>query len=78
MYLGMRTVGDAKDLADERCSQQANMVNARPSAVEIRKGYVKQNTTALDSGTTGLYGYRKPFDTTSVYVVGHSTKLETV
>ena len=77
MFLGMKTFGDRKDIQDVQCAEMANMVIDRVGELRTRHGFNKQNTTALDAATNGVYQYIAR-DGTKYTITAHSTKLETV
>jgi len=64
---GMQTVGDPTDIPANSASDVRDMVFSPQSAISTRSGYLKKNTTAVNS-IYGLFDYKTRFTQKTIYV----------
>jgi len=67
---GMQTVGDPTDIPANSASDVRDMVFSPQSAISTRSGYLKKNTTAVNS-IYGLFDYKTRFTQKTLYVDGN-------
>jgi len=67
---GMQTVGDPTDIPANASSDTRDMVFSPQSATSTRSGFLKSNTTALNS-IYGLFDYKTRFTQKTIYVDGN-------
>lgn len=65
-FKGMQTVGDPTDIPANASSDTRDMVFSPQSAVSARQGFLKSNTTAVNS-LYGLYDYKTRFFQKTIY-----------
>ena len=64
---GMQTTGDPTDIPANASSDTRDMVFSPQSAISTRSGFLKKNTTALNS-IYGLFDYKTRFTQKTIYV----------
>ena len=64
---GMQTVGDPTDIPANSASDVRDMVFSPQSAISTRSGFLKKNTTAVNS-IYGLFDYKTRFTQKTIYV----------
>lgn len=58
-FLGMRTVGDSKDIDPTYCVEQQDMINVSMDTISTRAGTTKYNSTAFAGKVLGLFYYKR-------------------
>lgn len=78
MFGGMRTVGDIKDVTDDRCFAMANMTVKKGGSASGRNGFTKQNTTSLGYAISGLFGFQGRKTGAPTVIATNGTDAETI
>lgn len=76
-FRGLKTVKEAKSLADEDCADIQNFT-IRNGLLQTRPGYFKFNNTALSGAITGLYDYKPRWGRFFLTGEGEQIRSETV
>jgi len=78
MFIGVRTVGDSKDIKPEQCSEMQDMEVSEDGSFNTRVGFLKTNTTSLGNAIIGLFAYKKRIVGSQDIIAINGTDAETV